>query len=70
MQNIDWQIIATFLFILAAGGYAIHKLYLFFTSKTAGCSTGGCDGCGSKASTEPDNFVSIDVLTKNIESRE
>ncbi len=64
MQNIDWQQIATFLFVVMAVAYAIRKFYYLMTRKP-GCSSGGCTGCSGKTTTPPDGFVPLDALTIN-----
>ena len=67
MQNINWQLVVTFLLIAIAAGYALRRLYNFFIRK-AGCATGGCNGCGSQETTSlPDNFVPIETLTQKPE---
>ncbi len=65
MQNINGQMIVTFLLVAVAGGYLARRLYLFLNRK-AGCSSGGCDGCDTQQATSaPDNFVPIETLTLN-----
>tara|TARA_R110002111_G_scaffold262586_2_gene339316 strand:- start:18989 stop:19189 length:201 start_codon:yes stop_codon:yes gene_type:complete len=62
MNQIEWQFVATLVFVAAAVYFLIRRIVRFIKQRP-GCGGGSCTGCdaGAGAAKTP-NFVSLDQL--------